>query len=371
VAAARREQWFAASRRQPARTADAAAGAGSLREAGKAMNRSITLGAAGLLLLLLVPTGPLLHEGMWTALGNAAHLPLMAAFTALVFFARARAGDAGRSGYPRAALLGAGATLVLEAIQPLFGRTASVVDAVTGLSGVAAALGGIHAWRAGTPRHRLAHGVATLVVCVVVLSPAWLEWTALRWRADRFPLLGAFEDEIELRLWRHRSPEGKWPTTLRLSSEHVSEGRRSLAVRTGDGAWPGVIYNAGGADWTGFERLLWDLYNPGEPFRLRVRIDDRARPSYETGYFDRIAIGTGWNRCELPTARIRRTVGAGAFDLGRVWRLALYTDGDEHRAFFIDNVRLARAEAAGSPASGGAGGRARVSSKPGENPGNS
>jgi len=40
--------------------------------------------AAAILALLLLPVHPVVHEGIWSALGNAVHFPLMAAFTLAV-----------------------------------------------------------------------------------------------------------------------------------------------------------------------------------------------------------------------------------------------------------------------------------------------
>jgi hypothetical protein len=282
----------------------------------------------------------------------------MAAFTAVLFFAR--------RGYVRAGLTGAAATLVMEAIQPLFGRTASIVDALIGLGGVAVTLGGIYVWREGQRRHRLLHAVLTLLVVAGVLAPVRLEWTASRWRSSSFPLLGAFEDEIELRLWQYNGPVDDALPALQLSSEHVSQGHRSLAVRTGDGSWPGVFYLAGGADWTAHERLRWDLYNPGEPFRLRVRIDDGPHVASDAAFHERISIWNGWNHCDLPTERMRHGADTGEVDLARVWRLLLYVDDGEQRAFFLDNVRLTGGRGA---TSGGTSGATRVSSNTVENPG--
>jgi hypothetical protein len=297
--------------------------------------------AAAILALLLLPVPPVAYEGIWSALGNAVHFPLMATFTLVVCSIWTVGQPARPLPYKTVAVVACATVTLTEAIQPMVGRNASLIDLVHGLLGVAAGLVGVYAWRNGGRRFRLIHGLVTLALLVPILHPMWLEWRADVHRSELFPVLGTFEDEIELRLWRDRSPIFKWPTTLKLSSEHVSEGRRSLAVRTGDGAWPGVIYTAGGLDWEPYDALQWEIYNPADPFRLAIRIDDTMEPDRGGSFNRSMTVEPGWNHFEVPTDDIRRGPETRTLDLGRIRRLYIYAEGDRRRLFFLDGVRLA------------------------------
>jgi len=296
--------------------------------------------AAAILALLLLPVHPVVHEGVWSTLGNAIHFPLMAAFTLVVCCLWTVGPRARPLPYRTVAVVACSTVILTEVIQPMVGRNASLIDLVHGLLGVAVGLVGVYAWRKGGRRIRLIHALATAALLVPMLHPMWLEWRADRRRSELFPVLGAFEDEIELRLWRDRSPMFKWPTTLKLSSEHVSEGLRSLAVRTGDGAWPGVIYIAGGLDWEPYDALQWEIYNPADPFRLAIRIDDRRDPDRGASFNRSMTVEPGWNRFEVSTEEIRRGPETHPLDLGRIRRLYIYAEGNRRRLFFLDGVRL-------------------------------
>ncbi len=297
--------------------------------------------ALALLLLLLVPLHPLLHEGVWRELGNVLHFPLMAAFTLLIFFALATSTRPGR--YGSAAWAGCGTALVTEVLQPWVGRTASTMDFVLGALGVAVALGGLYAWRDGGLPLRLLHGFVTLGLFVPLFHPTWLELRATAWRSNRFPVLGDFEEEIELRLWQDRNSSDEPTTTLKLVNEHASTGSRSLAVHTEEGAWPGVVFYAGGADWRDYERLMWDVYNPSGPFNLSLRVDDERLARFELSFHSKFTAEPGWNHFTIPLERIRRGSRIRELDLSHVRRVYFYAEGDRSRLFFLDHVRLAGA----------------------------
>jgi hypothetical protein len=296
--------------------------------------------AAAILTLLLLPVHPAVQEGIWSALGNAVHFPLMAVFTIVLCYLWTVGPRARSLPYKTVAVVACATVLLTELIQPMVGRNASLVDVVHGLLGVAAGLVGIYAWRDGGRPLRLIHALFTVALLVPILHPMWLEWRAHVHRSQLFPVLGAFEDDIELRLWRDRSPIFKWPTTLKLSSEHVSEGLRSLAVRTGDGAWPGVIYIAGGLDWEPYDALQWEVYNPADPFRLAIRIDDTRDPDSGASFNRSMTVEPGWNRFEVSTEDIRRGPDAHPLDLGHIQRVYIYAEGNRRRLFFLDGVRL-------------------------------
>lgn len=299
------------------------------------------LAAVGaILLLFLLPAPEFVSAGVWNALGNASHVPLMAAIALLLFLRWGPAPDGRPARYGATALASTAVVFAIEIVQPLFGRSASAIDLVLGTLGVVTALSGVYAWRDGGAGPRLLHALFTVTLFVSIGHPVWMEWKAANWRATSFPSLGDFENEIELRLWRDRSPLRKWPTTLNLSSEHVASGQRSLAVHTGGGAWPGVIYVAGDADWSAFDRLAWEMYNPGEPFRFSVRVSDEIDHSFRASFHRTLPADTGWNRFSVPLEQIRLGPRSRELDLTRVRNLYIYAEGHRSRLFFLDRVRL-------------------------------
>jgi hypothetical protein len=301
------------------------------------------LAATGLLVLLTTPFLPLTAErdfALWNALSNACHLPLLCAVTLALYAVLDRAS-------PRKRLFAAAAaawTLAtgIELLQPLASRSASVTDLALGTLGIAVAAGGIQAWRGRRAGLRAAHAALTVGACLLVLSPSWSEWRGVRWRAEHFPLLGEFESDVELRLWRPQESRSRAPTRIALSNRHVESGRRSLRVRTGGSGWPGVSYEAGDMDWRPYRELAFAVYNPGPPFRLFVRIDDDGDTTDEESRYTRgLEVASGWNRFRLPTAEIRDGPERRALDLRRIRRVILFVRRREpQRIFYVDHVRL-------------------------------
>jgi hypothetical protein len=308
------------------------------------------LAAVGLLLLLLtLPFLPLAAErdvALWNALSNACHLPLFSAVTLVLYAALERSGI--RNRLLVAAVVAWMLATGIELLQPLAARSASLVDLLLGALGVALAASGVQAWRTGRGGPRAAHAALAACACLLVLVPAWGEWRAVRWRERHFPVLGAFESDVELRLWRpHEGDEGA-PTRIALSSRHVGSGRRSLRVRTGTAGWPGVSYEAGDSDWRPYRTFAFDVYNPGPRFRLHVRIDDAGDTTDADSRYTRgLEVEAGWNRFRLHTADIRRAPARRALDLAHIRRVILFVGrGEPRRVFYVDDARLQLAPAA-------------------------
>lgn len=110
----------------------------------------------------------------------------------------------------------------------------------------------------------------------------------------------------------------------------------------GAGNWPGVRYEAGGANWQAYETLACDVYNPGDSFGLTFRIDDRAGPSrYDDRFNRKMRIHPGWNRIRLPLDEIRSGPRARELDVAAIARVSLFGAKTESGpTFYLDNVRL-------------------------------
>jgi hypothetical protein len=185
------------------------------------------------------------------------------------------------------------------------------------------------------------------------------------WRTSSFPVLGAFESEIELRLWRAQGGRAEAPTTVRLADSPAARaGFRSLEVRAGErsgGAGPGVQYLAGGANWEPYRELAAELYNPGGPLALSLRIDDDGDCFDPGSRFQRhVVVEHGWTTLRIPTAEIRDGPVARVLDLRSIRRMILFTSaGEGPRVFYLDDVRLSPGGPPGEGDSLGRSGRSR------------
>jgi beta-galactosidase GanA len=105
------------------------------------------------------------------------------------------------------------------------------------------------------------------------------------------------------------------------------------------------------ADWSGYDRLLFDVYHPGERIRtLSVRLYDQAGSDAGSAakydYFEarrKILLQHGWNHVEIRLTGLQEASYAREISLDRVVRLAFLADSTP-LVLNIDNLRLVKGE---------------------------
>ena len=307
----------------------------------QAITLAVTLGV--LCMAFFAPVRVRVNGTFWSHVFDVGHFPLLGWLAAVLFSTLPDRVQPDSRRYLLAFVLASVFAGAVEIIQPHFGRTRDLGDFINGSLGAALALTGIAAWRR-TNRWlwRGGHAVALFVTLAIALWPAYEEWRGLRWRQKHFPSLGDFENEDELRLWRGQGGSPGHPTNIAFTRAHASQGEQSLRIVGGAGNWAGVNYDAGDKDWTSFRALVLDVFNPREPFRVFVRVDDNGvvakfADRYEHG-FDLVP---GWNRLRILTAELERGPQNRRLNLKAIRRVAVFTgDHEPERFWFLDYVHL-------------------------------
>lgn len=272
---------------------------------------------------------------------NAAHLPVFAVF---VWVGRALLQMAFKFPAARANivsfLLVVLAAFGVEVIQPRFGRSGSLEDAIIGLIG--ATLMFVTPWC-----HLRVRRIAWVIVVVIgslgVSYPAWRELLAIQHRDRQFPVLGDFERDDTLSYWIPAGYLEPKPKLVSRSDAHAKTGTHSLHVRCIRGKWPGVFMTIGGQDWSGYEALSLDLYNPGNQFELGIRVDDDHPDSEFWGFrYDGLFHPTnGWNHIEIPIQTIAQGGRRRGMNITDLRRMILFVDWKQKPCeWYLDNVRL-------------------------------
>ena len=279
----------------------------------------------------------------WGHVFDVGHIPMLAWLTAVLLYALPERVQPAARRHGLAFTLAFAFAVVVELLQPFFGRSRSLGDVINGAIGAGLALTGVAAWqRSGSWLWRGSHAVVVAGALAVALWPAYEEWRGIRWRQTHFPSLGNFEDVAELKLWRLQGGSRGHPTSITLTRARASQGEQSLRVLGGAGDWAGVNYSAGDKDWTPFRALSLDVFNPREPFTLFVRVDDDGNCVTLADRFERgFELARGWNRLRVPTAEIERGPKERRLNMKSVRRVAVFTgDGEPQRFWFLDNVHL-------------------------------
>jgi hypothetical protein len=301
-------------------------------------------GGVFLLGLLFVPLPDGLRSPWGQALQNAAHLPMFALLLTLNYAVLLRLGPGSRK---RALLVAIPLTLALggasEWAQSFSSRTASWRDFLADFAGVAAAsvtIAGVWLKDARLFPCWLVTIAGTWAVSTfLVTRPLLLALSAERQQSKAFPHLGDFEEEWERILWLPQGDGGNRPTQATPQPAHSTRGRQSLKVETSGARWAGVrILVQDSLPWPEARLLRFDIFNPGNEFKLGIRVDSVEGDRF-TG---ELHIAPGANRCSVapetlanrdrnlsdPAAFASKTI---VFHLG---------ESPATRSFYLDNVRL-------------------------------
>lgn len=241
------------------------------------------------------------------------------------------------------ALLGSTAlAAAIELIQPLFSRSSSSRDFLLGFLGILAAIIGSLLWQSFETRlYRFVYGAALIVLSLIIFFPAASKLETLLWASRVFPLLANFETPEELDFWRLNQSALKNKSSFAESDEFASSGRKSLRVALRGSDWPGIIYR-GAKDWRGFSQLEFEVFNPGPPFKLGVRVDDYEDCSSHDNRFNQMLdIENGRNILQIPLAEIRSGPRKRSLDMGAISQLVFFMpEENDYAQFFLDNIRL-------------------------------
>ena len=224
--------------------------------------------------------------------------------------------------------------MIIELIQPLFGRSAGFQDIRQNLAGAAAAVS-LYA-PSGTQR-RLLMGVAAVLVTLELAGPGIGLWDRTLAQMQ-FPVLGEFETRFEHRRWSSGAPN---ETVTRA-------GARSLRIELEPGRYAGATLRRSFGDWSGYAYLEMSLYNPDvEALPITVSIRDhehfRRGGEYHDRFNGQFDLQHGWNDLRISVAGIRDAPAERTLDLADLSEMVIFTANlEQHRVLYLDRVRLSR-----------------------------
>ena len=154
-----------------------------------------------------------------------------------------------------------------------------------------------------------------------------------------FPLLSGFENEAELKRWSTGQVELSMVSSPRL------QGRSSVKITLTTEKYSGLSLRHFPNDWSGWNALAFNVYNPGQPIILHYRIHDFQHSTKMQTYTDRfngrVALEYGWNEIIIPLTDILEAPEHREMDMTKICDFGLFvTQQTEKRVLFLDNVRL-------------------------------
>lgn len=230
--------------------------------------------------------------------------------------------------------------ITTELIQAKFSRDPDLGDLSRNFLGLAIAL-----FWFSPQRYSLAKYIRYSGQVICLLALCFMFWVvtgiyiAEYERQQRLPILLNFEkvEDIE---------QVKSSNNIRISSEVVSEGQKSLKVHLNTGRYSGLAIRKIPSDWSRYQYLALSLYNPLEtPIKLTLRIDDITHSRNPKGYSDRfnrrIKLVQGWTHWSIPLADIASAPRTRSLNLNAISNIGLFSSRlSEARIIYLDNVRL-------------------------------
>jgi hypothetical protein len=130
---------------------------------------------------------------------------------------------------------------------------------------------------------------------------------------------------------------------VQLVTDHATQGAKSGKVPAGFK----IYCSAGGgfpSDWSAYDQLHLDIYNPGEPCALSLWIADKAGNEYKERHNNMMMLKKGPNTLAIPVGGLFRYEKGGSkfLDTHDIQQLLIILPSQGADAFFLDNFCLVK-----------------------------
>jgi hypothetical protein len=133
-----------------------------------------------------------------------------------------------------------------------------------------------------------------------------------------------------------------------ISDERPSHGSKSLKLELypfNKPDYPGLTPMIKENNWSGFNELSFDIYNPdGQSITVSVRIDDKKDyPEYKERYNKRFILDPGMNNIRVPFNTLVTSGTGRTLKLKEIQRLLIFiANPDRKIVLYVDYIRLIR-----------------------------
>ncbi len=225
--------------------------------------------------------------------------------------------------------------ILIEVLQPYFGRNQSLLDVVYDGWGIAASTLFFHLKRYGHPKSASAVGVIFLVFSFLVpLHHAWVES-----KINRSPMLASFDRSWES--WQYQvDPKVRMEI---VSLPDASDSLSAKLVFHPDEMYPGFGLRFIRRDWRGFEYLTWRMYSDEKtPVKANLRVHDIHHQNEFNDRFNyRFTIHPGVNVYRVNLNEVEASPAARAMSMSEMAALKIFlTSPDRDTELYLLDIGL-------------------------------
>ena len=297
---------------------------------------------AALLVVLCLLFLPLPGNSLWwREVFNAGHVAL---FVLLAFFiygqlkAMPRLSDSLLM-YPLVLMLGLSLGGLIELLQSLVQRDASINDLYSDFFGLLAGVSLIAAYRLKKLQHKKV-ATALLFVGVIFVSIGLLPLIQLSWfcveRQRAFPVIVDFDAD-----WSFRFVHFDQVDLLERTKK--SQSKAAYPVQFNSGKYPGISVIEPEPDWSNYRSLRMKIFSKNkEDIILVLRIhDDKHNQQFLDRFNMRLQIQRGMNEIDVPLKRVELAPRDRKMDLTNIAGVILFMrEPDEPVRLEISNIYL-------------------------------
>ena len=235
-------------------------------------------------------------------------------------------------------LLVLGVGVAIEFVQHFVGRESSLDDVLHDLFGLWLGL----FWGQKPTRTVWAlRGLSLLLVTPAFWLVIYSAMADIVMR-EQFPQVNSFESRFELAQVRANTRQIK---TQQVNSLHT-HGAYGLQVELSTQKYAGVSLFGPYGDWSGYQFLRMDFYNPDtEPLELVLKISDADHDRHENRFDDRfnrkLVLMQGWNQVQIDLNDVRSAPLNREMHMNKITGMAVFVmQLPKPREFYWDNIRL-------------------------------
>lgn len=157
----------------------------------------------------------------------------------------------------------------------------------------------------------------------------------------QFPVLSDFETPFERSRWMD-------PRQLRVETEIVRHGNRSVRVQLSTAKYSGVSLFHFPGDWRGYRTLHVSVYNPSQQdLELHSRVHDTFHRVSGAGFHDRFnqqyTLSPGWHDLVIPLEAVEKAPRERSMDMSRIEGFSLFVvQQPSPLSLYLDHVYLDR-----------------------------
>jgi len=175
-------------------------------------------------------------------------------------------------------------------------------------------------------------------LCITLIAALLLAGTLCTTRKQSFRLyINDFEHEEDLARLNHTC--GK---LMILTDKHVTHGKKALFTYLPIGNYPGVSLPLRVSDWSKYDMIKIDVFNPNMPLTLHMRVDDnKSWGNYYSRFNSYVKLSRGMNNISIKLSVIARGPKKRRMNMSKIKEIHFFLmDTTSKYKLYFDALRL-------------------------------